>query len=56
MRSAVERNDFDVKAATAQIALGEKARFFPTDEALASLVAQAESGQATIMYEEPSTV
>ncbi|RYY67808.1 MAG: hypothetical protein EOO24_52995, partial [Comamonadaceae bacterium] len=37
--------------ARVELALGEQARFFPTDAALASWMAQAESGRATIVYE-----
>jgi DNA polymerase-3 subunit alpha len=38
-------------AATAELQLGEAARFFPSDAALASWMAQAEGGQAQIVYE-----
>ena len=38
-------------AARAELALGEAAKFFPTDAALASWAAQAEQGQAHIVYE-----
>ena len=34
-----------------EVALGEQARFFPTDAALASWMAQADKGQARIVYE-----
>ncbi|MDB5744608.1 MAG: polymerase alpha subunit [Polaromonas sp.] len=37
--------------ATAEIHLGEAARFFPTDAALASWMAQADKGLAKIVYE-----
>ena len=37
--------------ASAEIQLGEPARFFPTDAALASWMAQADKGLATIVYE-----
>ena len=37
--------------ASAEIHLGEVARFFPTDAALASWMAQAYKGLATIVYE-----
>ena len=37
--------------ARAEIQLGEPARFFPTDAALASWMAQADKGLATIVYE-----
>ena len=36
---------------SAEIQLGEPARFFPTDAALASWMAQADKGLATIVYE-----
>ncbi len=36
---------------SAQIQLGERARFFPSDAALASWMAQAHEGQAQIVYE-----
>jgi DNA polymerase-3 subunit alpha len=36
---------------TAQIQLGEQARFFPSDAALASWMAQAHDGQAQIIYD-----
>ena len=35
----------------AEVALGEQAKFFPTDAALASWMAQADRGQARIVYE-----
>jgi DNA polymerase III subunit alpha len=38
-------------AATAELQLGDDARFFPTDAALASWTAQADGGQAQIVYE-----
>ena len=37
--------------ARVDLQLGERARFFPTDAALASWMAQAEAGQAAIVYE-----
>ena len=37
--------------ARAELALGESAKFFPTDAALASWMAQADQGQAQIVYE-----
>jgi DNA polymerase-3 subunit alpha len=37
--------------ATAELQLGEQARFFPSDAALASWMAQAHGGQAQIVYE-----
>jgi DNA polymerase-3 subunit alpha len=35
----------------AELALGEQAKFFPTDAALASWMAQADKGLARIVYE-----
>ncbi|RZL42930.1 MAG: DNA polymerase III subunit alpha [Variovorax sp.] len=37
--------------ARVDLQLGERAKFFPTDAALASWIAQAEAGQAAIVYE-----
>jgi DNA polymerase-3 subunit alpha len=37
--------------AQAEIQLGDKAKFFPTDAALASWMAQADQGQAQVVYE-----
>ncbi|MGZ5181353.1 MAG: DNA polymerase III subunit alpha, partial [Ramlibacter sp.] len=37
--------------AVAELQLGEDARFFPTDAALASWMAQADAGQAQVVYE-----
>jgi DNA polymerase-3 subunit alpha len=37
--------------AVAELQLGEEARFYPTDAALASWMAQADAGQAQIVYE-----
>jgi DNA polymerase III subunit alpha len=39
------------EAATAELQLGEEARFFPSDAALASWMAQADQGLAQIVYE-----
>ncbi|MEY2621144.1 MAG: putative polymerase alpha subunit, DnaE subfamily [Pseudomonadota bacterium] len=39
------------EGAIAQIQLGDRARFFPSDAALASWMAQAHEGQAQIVYE-----
>ncbi len=39
------------EAATAELQLGEDAKFFPSDAALASWMAQADQGQAQIVYE-----
>jgi DNA polymerase-3 subunit alpha len=38
-------------AASAEVQLGEQAKFFPTDAALAGWIAQAEGGQAVIAYD-----
>ncbi|CAA9416647.1 MAG: DNA polymerase III alpha subunit, partial [uncultured Ramlibacter sp.] len=46
VRLAVRR-----EAAVAELQLGEDARFFPTDAALASWIAQADAGLAQIVYE-----
>jgi DNA polymerase III subunit alpha len=46
VRLAVRRD-----AATAELQLGDEAKFFPTDAALASWMAQADGGQAQIVYE-----
>ena len=43
-------------AARAELALGERARFFPSDAALASWMAQAHEGQAQIVYEEAQNI
>ncbi len=46
VRLAVRRD-----RAIAELQLGEEARFFPSDAALASWMAQADQGQAQIVYE-----
>jgi DNA polymerase-3 subunit alpha len=51
VRLALQRQSGDV-AAKAELALGERARFFPSDAALASWMAQADQGQAQIVYED----
>jgi DNA polymerase-3 subunit alpha len=38
-------------SAVAELQLGEQVRFYPTDAALASWMAQAHAGQAQIVYE-----
>ncbi len=38
-------------AASAEVQLGEQAKFFPTDAAIAGWIAQAEGGQAVIAYD-----
>ena len=50
VRLALERRNEDL-AARAELALGEAAKFFPSDAALASWMAQAEQGQARIVYD-----
>ena len=37
--------------AAAELQLGEQAKFFPTDAALASWMAQADGGKAVIQYD-----
>ena len=51
VRLALQRQSGDV-AAKAELALGERARFFPSDAALASWMAQADQGQAQIVYDD----
>jgi DNA polymerase-3 subunit alpha len=50
VRFALERRNEDL-AARAELALGDAAKFFPSDAALASWMAQAEQGQARIVYD-----
>jgi DNA polymerase-3 subunit alpha len=50
VRLQLQRSSEQVHA-RAELALGEQARFFPSDAALASWMAQAEQGQAQIVYE-----
>ena len=49
VRLAVRR-----EGATAELQLGEEARFFPSDAALASWMAQADQGAASVVYEPSS--
>jgi DNA polymerase III subunit alpha len=49
VRYAVWREGEGVNA-TAEIELGERAKFFPSDAALASWIAQAHAGDAQIIY------
>jgi DNA polymerase-3 subunit alpha len=51
----LERRSEDL-AARAELALGEAAKFFPSDAALASWMAQAEQGQAQIVYDESQRI
>jgi DNA polymerase-3 subunit alpha len=46
VRLLVQRDSAEVK-----LQLGEQAKFYPTDAALASWMAQAHGGQAQIVYE-----
>jgi DNA polymerase-3 subunit alpha len=45
------RRQNGVGGATAELQLGEAAKFFPTDAALASWMAQADRGLVQIVYE-----
>ncbi len=51
IRGLPVRLNLQREGATADIHLGDAARFFPTDAALASWTAQASKGLATIIYE-----
>jgi DNA polymerase III subunit alpha len=53
VRLTLERRN-DVLGARAELALGEQARFFPSDAALASWMAQADQGQSQIVYDDNS--
>jgi len=55
VRLSLQRQSGDV-AARAELALGERARFFPSDAALASWMAQAEQGQAQIVYDDTQNI
>ncbi|WP_396431662.1 DNA polymerase III subunit alpha [Limnohabitans sp.] len=50
VRLVLERRS-DELAARVELALGEAAKFFPTDAALTSWMAQADQGQAQIVYD-----
>ena len=50
VRLVLERRH-EALAARAELALGDGAQFFPTDAALASWMAQADQGQARIVYD-----
>ncbi|MDR0275953.1 MAG: DNA polymerase III subunit alpha [Burkholderiaceae bacterium] len=50
-RRAAPGNGHAIDGVTAQIELGENAKFFPSDAALAGWIAQADEGRATIVYE-----
>ncbi len=51
VRLTLERRN-DSLGARAELVLGEQAKFFPSDAALASWMAQAEQGRAHIVYDE----
>ena len=61
MRAAVKRRDAEGRSsvrlrlerrqATAELDLGDEARFWPSDEALARWKSIAEGGEAAIVYE-----
>jgi DNA polymerase III subunit alpha len=55
VRLVLERSN-DQLSARAELALGEAAKFFPTDAALASWMAQADQGQAQIVYDESQKI
>jgi DNA polymerase-3 subunit alpha len=50
VRLKLERK-VDNVAASAELSLGEQAKFFPSDAALSSWIAQADQGKAEIVYE-----
>ena len=50
VRLKLERKS-DTVAASAELSLGEQAKFFPSDAALSSWIAQADQGKAEIVYE-----
>jgi len=50
VRLKLERKADNV-AASAELSLGEQAKFFPSDAALSSWIAQADQGKAEIVYE-----
>ena len=50
VRLKLERKT-DIVAASAELLLGEQAKFFPSDAALSSWIAQADQGKAEIVYE-----
>jgi DNA polymerase-3 subunit alpha len=50
VRLKLERKANNV-AASAELLLGEQAKFFPSDAALSSWIAQADQGKAEIVYE-----
>ena len=50
VRLALQRQH-EEGGASAELQLGEEARFFPSDAALAGWIAQADQGRAQIVYE-----
>jgi len=50
-RPGANSGDADSGGALAELQLGEAAKFFPTDAALAGWRAQADQGKAAIVYE-----
>ena len=52
---SLQRRSGDLTA-KAEIALGERAKFFPSDAALASWMAQADQGQAQIVYDDSQNI
>jgi DNA polymerase-3 subunit alpha len=55
VRLVLERRNESL-GARAELALGEAAKFFPTDAALASWMAQSDQGQAQIVYDESQKI
>ena len=55
VRLQLERRNGEL-GARAELALGEQAKFFPSDAALASWMAQANQGQAVIVYEDNNPI
>jgi DNA polymerase-3 subunit alpha len=51
VRLSVERRDPEGGGVSAELQLGDAARFFPSDAALASWQAQDDQGNAVIVYE-----
>jgi DNA polymerase III subunit alpha len=49
--AAVEGSEAGEVNATGELALDDRAKFFPTDAALASWIAQAHAGEARVVYE-----
>ena len=51
IRLALERRDAQGRGVAAELQLGDRARIFPSDDALQRWVAQAEDGRAAVVYE-----